>query len=316
MHNSAKSASPRRSVRFWSLALIACLATACSPKTMAINSIADALAGGGGVFASDPDPDLVREALPFGLKTYESLLANAPRHRGLLTATAKGFTAYAYMLKEESDRIDDPVAARRQRLRAKGLFLRGRDFALQGLEAAHPGLAAALRSNDLDPLAAMKEADAALLFWAGAAWAGAISTDKQDFLLLADLDLAERLVKRVIELDPAYDKGAAHQFLVTFEGGRPAGDRNQARAYYETALRLSGGGNAGLHLALAEAVMVREQNLPEFRRLLEATHAVDLEAHPGQRVANLLAQRRARWLETQIPELFFDAKEPDVETGS
>jgi predicted anti-sigma-YlaC factor YlaD len=288
---------------------------ACSPKQMAANLLADTLAGGGGVFASDPDPDLVREALPFGLKTYEGLLQSTPQHRGLLTATAKGFTAYAYMLKEEGDRVEDRERARAQRLRAKGLFLRGRDYALHGLEVAHPGFTAGLGNPAQDVLGATTVDDAALLYWAGAAWAGAISTDKQDFMLLADLDITGQLVERVIELDDDFDRGAAHQFLVTYEGGRPAGNRELARQYYGRALALSGGGHAGLHLALAEAVAVRERNAVEFRRLLDAALAVDLDAHPDWRVANVIAQRRARWLKAQIPELFFEASDNAASAG-
>lgn len=287
------------------LAVIAVVA-GCSPKKMAVGMIADALAGGGGGYASDPDPELIREALPFALKTYEGLLEASPEHWGLLLATAKGFTAYAYMLEDEADRMDDPARAKVQRHRAKDLFLRGRDYALRGLEVAHPGFTAGLRSADGDPLAGTTLEDAALLYWAGAAWAGAISSDKQDFMLVAELGLAGRLIARVVALDDAYDRGAAHQFMVTYEGGRPGGDREAARSHYQRALELSGGGSAGLHLALAETIAVSEQDLPAFRRLVDAALAVDPDAFPDQRVANAIAQRRARWLLTQIPDLFFD----------
>jgi len=291
------------------LAMIAVVA-GCSPKQLAVGLIGDALAGGGGVYASDPDPDLIREALPFALKTYEGLLAATPEHRGLLLATARGFTAYAFMLSDEADRIDDPARARALRQRAKGLYLRGRDHALRGLEVSHPGFAAALRSVAENPLAGTTPGDADFLYWAGAAWAGALSTDKQDFMLMAELRFAGQLVQRVVELDDAYDGGSAHQFLVTYEGSRPGGNLDTARMHYRRALELSGGGRAGVYLALAEAVAVPEQDLAGFRDLIEAALAVDLDAQPDQRVANALAQRRARWLGTQIPELFFEASEP------
>ena len=255
---------------------------------------------------ADPDPELIREALPFALKTYEGLLAASPEHQGLLLATARGFTAYAFMLNDDADRMDDPARARVLRRRAKGLYLRGRDHALRGLDVSHPGFAAALRSAEGDPLAATTPGDADFLYWAGAAWAGALSTDKQDFMLMAELGLAGRLVQRVVELDDAYDGGSAHQFLVSYEGGRPGGNRDMARAHYQRALELSGGGRAGVHLALAEAVAVPEQDAAAFRRLIDAALAVDLDAQPDQRVANAIAQRRARWLLTQIPELFFE----------
>ena len=289
----------------FALVVIAVVA-GCSPKKMAVGMIGDALAGSGGVYTSDPDPELIREALPFALKTYEGLLAASPEHQGLLLATARGFTAYAFMLNDDADRMDDPARARVLRRRAKGLYLRGRDHALRGLDVSHPGFAAALRSAEGDPLAGTTPDDAAFLYWAGAAWAGAVSTDKQDFMLMAELGLAGRLVKRVVELDDAYDGGSAHQFIVSYEGGRPGGNRDMARAHYQRALELSGGGRAGVHLALAEAVAVPEQDAAAFRRLIDAALAVDLDAQPDQRVANAIAQRRARWLLTQIPELFFE----------
>ena len=57
---------------------------------MAVDMIGDALAGGGGVYASDEDPELVFEALPFGPKTYESLLETSPEHRGRRSSPVAG----------------------------------------------------------------------------------------------------------------------------------------------------------------------------------------------------------------------------------
>src|SRR5262244_189565 len=63
---------------------VALLIAASGCKAIALNAVADALSSGGSVFASDNDPVLVRDAAPFGLKTYESILAELPDHRGLL----------------------------------------------------------------------------------------------------------------------------------------------------------------------------------------------------------------------------------------
>ena len=60
--------------------------TSCSIKRMAVNSVANSLTSGPDVFGTDDDPQLIRDAIPFGLKTIEGLLAQSPKHKGLLFA--------------------------------------------------------------------------------------------------------------------------------------------------------------------------------------------------------------------------------------
>ena len=284
------------------------LSTACSVRQMAVNMLADTLSEGGSVYATDEDPQLVYEAIPFALKTYESLLATSPEHHGLLLATAKGFAGYAYLTREKAERLDrhDVKQARHQRARASKLFLRARDYALRALEVDHPGIAERLFADSGAALAETTREDAESLYWAGAAWAGAVSTAKTDLDLIAQLPLAAALVRRVLDLDEAYDGGAAHELMISYEGGRPGGSAEVARDHYRRALELSGASRASVHLALAEAVVVAEQDLAEFRRLLDAARSVDAQAVPELRLVNAIAHRRAAWLEARIPELFLD----------
>ncbi len=281
----------------------------CSVKRLAVDMIGDALAGGGGVYASDGDPDLVYEAMPFGLKTTESLLETSPENEGLLLAAARGFGAYAFLMSDRADRVDavDVSRARALRRRASNLFLRGRDYALRALELRHPGWCAALETDRDGALASAGAEDAPYLYWAGVTWAGAVGASKDDLDLIAELPIAAALVQRVLELDEAYDGGAAHEFFITYEGSRPGGSPERAREHYRRALELSAGARGGVHLALAETVAVQEQNLGEFRRLIAATLAVDPDAVPRYRLVNTVAERRARWLAGRIPDLFLEA---------
>ncbi|NJL17509.1 MAG: hypothetical protein HC938_10205, partial [Nitrospira sp.] len=82
-------------------------------------------------------PELIREALPFGLKTLEGLLTSSPNHRGLLLSAARGFTTYAYLLQEEADRWEeqDRSRARLLRTRVKRLYLRARGYSFRGIRA-------------------------------------------------------------------------------------------------------------------------------------------------------------------------------------
>jgi hypothetical protein len=75
-------------------------------RRYAINKLGDALARSGDVYASDNDPELIQSAAPFSLKLIESLVAESPRHSGLLLAAARGFTQYAYaFVQEQADEM-------------------------------------------------------------------------------------------------------------------------------------------------------------------------------------------------------------------
>src|SRR6266550_3621879 len=80
---------------------IALIGSGCSIKRFAVNQVGNALAGGGTTFSSDDDPELVKAAVPFSLKLMETLLAESPRHKGLLFAAASGFTQYAFAFVQQ-----------------------------------------------------------------------------------------------------------------------------------------------------------------------------------------------------------------------
>jgi len=299
---------------FLILGALAVSTAGCSPLGM----IADALSEQGDVFSRDDDPELVRDAIPFGLKTYESILDGVPDHRGLLRTTAAGFAQYAYaFVVLEADRLEgtDLERAREMRFRAKKLFLRGRDYALRGLEVEYPGITAALRKDPDAALAATTKDDAALLYWAGACWAGALLSGKEDLSLVAELPIAGALVSRVLQLDDTFGGGAAHEFMISFEGSRSeamGGSPARAREHYRRAMEISEGKRATVPLALAESVAVRAQDLAEFRSLLETALAVDPEADRSRRLVNILAQRRALRLKTKTSDLFLNAEPEEV----
>ncbi len=307
---AVRGAQPGAAGRLAAVLLAAALAGGCSVKRTAVDMVGDAISGGSGVYASDNDPELIREALPFGLKTYESLLAVSPEHQGMLLAAGNGFVAYAYLIEQDADLLQatDLEQARTMRARASKLFLRGRDYAMRGLEVAHPGFAAAFARDRAAALATTEKADAAFLYWAGAGWAAAIGANKGDPKLIADLPSAGALVGRVLELDETYDGGAAHEFFIGYEGSRPGGSAAAARQHYRRALELSKGDRASVYLALAESVSVKEQNVSAFRELIRAALAVDPDKVPELRLVNTVAIRRAHWLQQRIPELFAGAE--------
>lgn len=283
-------------------------------RSAAVGGVSEALLGGAAAdaFASDDDPELVRDALPFTLKTSEILITRNPGNTKLRLAAAAGFVQYAAaFIDDDAEKLmdTDPARARALQGRAAGLYQRGRDHALAGLEPAHPGLRARLREDPVAALAGAGRAEAPLLFWAGAGWAGAISASAGNPALTADLPLAGALASRALELDEAWGDGAIHEFFIAFEGGTAGalgGSEQRAREHFRRAVELTGGRKASPYVSLAEAVSVRRQDLAEFKSLLARALAVDAAAVPRWRLSNTLAQRKARWLLDNAAALFVE----------
>lgn len=285
--------------------------TGCTTvKRTAVNTLGDALAGGGTAYASDDDPELIRAAAPFSLKLMESLLAETPHHRGLLLAAASGFTQYGYaFVQQDADEREatDLAAAGALRDRARRLYLRARDYGLRGLAVTHPNFAAALRADPRAAVRACTIADVPLLYWTAASWAAAISIKKDRPDLIAELPQFEALLDRALALDETFDHGAIHTLLVTYEMARQGATGDpiaRSRAHYERALALGGGHEASPFLAFAEAVCVQQQDRAQFESLLRQALALDADARPASRLVNLVMQRRARWLLAHIDDLF------------
>lgn len=287
------------------------LLSGCSIKKMAMNQLGDALSGGGTVFSSDEDPELVGDALPFSLKLMESVLAETPEHEGLLLALASGFTQYGYgFVQLEADEVeeDDYDRSIALRDRAKGLYFRANRYGMRGLEVSYPGFGEALREDAELALSRVGKTDVESLYWTGLSWAGAVSLSLDDPAVLGDLALAEAMMERAFELDPDWEYGTLHGFFVTYEMSRIGGDGDpieQATGHFRKAKQLSGGNMASIYVAYAESVAVAKEDKELFVSLLNEALSIDLDIRPDWRLSNLIYQRRAKWLLTRLDWLFF-----------
>ncbi len=304
-----------RRLAAWGLIPLLTLAPGCSIRRLAIENLGDALAESSATWSSDDDPEIVREALPFALKLVESLLAESPRHAGLLEAAASGFTQYAWaFVHEEADEIADRDYAEAARLRARSLrlYLRARDYGLRGLEVRHEGLTQALVSGAEPPAAALAvtgEEDLDLLYWTASAWGLALSVSKDDPERLGEIPTIEALVARAMELDPDWAAGSLHEIMISLKGGRSVamgGSGAEAREHFDRAVELSEGGRASPYVSYAESVSVRNQDRAEFVSLLTKALSVDPDARPEWRLLNLVMQQRARWLLGRVDLLFVE----------
>jgi predicted anti-sigma-YlaC factor YlaD len=293
----------------------------CSIKKIAMNQVANALTGKNSstVFSGDNDPELVGDALPFAIKMYESLLTANPGHQGLRLQTGSLYIMYAnaflqtpaVMLPESEYKMQEFIFKR-----AKNLYLRGRDIILSGLENNFPGFRDSLKKRDFSKaLDATTRKDAPLLYWAGAGWLGAYAIDPFDMDLGMTLPAAAALMDRVIKLDKNFADGAIHEFYILYYGSLPdymGGSAAKAREHFAQAITISQGKSSTAYLSLAVTVSVKEQNLTEFKTLLNKALAMDADAVPEKRLVNTINQRKAQWLLEHTEDYFLETEESDA----
>jgi predicted anti-sigma-YlaC factor YlaD len=279
----------------------------CSFKGRAVNALVDVLGDAETVYLSDEDPELVAAALPFNLKTVETLLVSSPEHRELLLSAAKGFSLYAYGFVEPETRTI-PYAeferAEAVRVRAAAMYRRAYEYGLRGLEVSHPGLRDRLIVDPHVAAAELSDQELSLMVWTAAALGGAISASKDDPESTADTEVVGALLERALELDEDFDHGTIHEFLLAYEASRVGGSRDKAMQHYERALQLGVSKKPAIWLSWAETISVSEQNRDEFLDLVERALDFDVNEFPRNRLLNVLSQRRARWLRANVDEFF------------
>ena len=303
------SAGASRLFRFLLILVVAAALPACSLKTMAVKTVASTLSESGDVFSRDEDPELVREAVPFALKLYESLLDSIPNHGPLLVATCSGFTQYAYAFVETDALVlgdERHAEAQALRDRALKLYLRGRGYCLRALEVRWKGIGERLLADPVPALARAERKDVEMLYWTAASWGAAISLGLDNPELAVDFPVVRALADRALALDETWSKGAIHELMISLDSLPAAlgGDPARARQHFDRAIALQKGQAPGPYVALATGVSVPERNRAEFETLMKHALDVDPEADPSARLATLVTQRRARALLDQIDARF------------
>jgi hypothetical protein len=278
-------------------ALFLIAVTACSPRQMAINRMASALASASSVYERDNDPEFVRLAAPSTLKTVEMLLTGSPNQSQLLLTACSGFTEYSYgFLHVEGElRAADEAVAKDLKARAAKMYQRARGYCLRGLALKHPGLT--LQALGADPVAALKGTtidDLPWLYWTAASWGAELSLAPSQLARLTELASVRALLGRAKALDANWERGAIYEALIPFDGLPPllGGSAAAARADFDKAMELSEKKSVFAYVALATTIT----DPAEKKRLLEQALTIDVSTLPSRRLTNLIAQRYARAL--------------------
>jgi len=300
--------------------VIFCLSLpACSINKIASKAVANALTkdGSSDVFTSDPDPQLVGDALPFAIKMYEALLDAVPDHQGLHVTTGSLFIMYANaFIQKPAEQMSRELYAERQIAleRAKKMYLRGVELLYSGLELKYPGFKDALKGQLLLPgvtpeiLRKLKKEDLPSLYWAAAGGISAFSLNPMDLELAFRVPEYLALINRAYELDPDYNSGALDDFLMLYYASVPdymGGDKAKAEIHFKKAIEKSKGLSASPYVSYAQAISIPNQDYDTFKLYLEAALAIDIDGDPSNRLVNVIFQRKARYLLDNAEEFFF-----------
>jgi hypothetical protein len=236
------------------------------------------------------------------------LIEQQPGHEGLLMTGCSGFAQYAYAFLDTEAELSaaaEPARAAELRVRARQMYSRAGGYCWRVLEARHPGLRAALLKEPDAAVTQLGKADVPAVYWAGAAWGGELALAENTLLRLPELVAIRRLLGRALALDEAWSQGALHEAFISLDGMSPllGGSAARAREHFDRAVVLSEAHSASAYVTMAATVSVAARDRAEFERLMKMALAVDVNRRPALRLANLIAQRRARGLLAQVERL-------------
>lgn len=267
-----------------------------------VNQTAEALSGQG--MSDEDDLQLAREASAFYLKASESVLRETPGHLKLAQAVSAGYTQYAYaFVAFEADKVDakDPAASAQMRERATRLYARAHRHAMTALERNQPGFAQALAQNDSKKRPQLTPAEVPLAYWAAASLGGKISMSKDDPDVVADFPVSQRLAELAWQADPTFGQGALASLMGTLEAARVGGSPKKAEQFFDQAIALGQGKEAGPWVAKAESIALAQQDRERFEQWLQQAIKVSQQHRSLQ---NEVMRERAQWLLSTIDDLF------------
>ncbi|HVV87374.1 MAG TPA: TRAP transporter TatT component family protein [Kofleriaceae bacterium] len=302
-------------------ALLAGLTTfalgACDLGQVTVNTTAKVLARAQPSLKMESDYELAARAIPGTLKTVEGFWVVSPNNPQLLGILAEGYCQYGVgFVEDEWEQATikkDFDAAQYHSTRATKMFIRCMNYALKQLGSRWQKQI----FSDTDTVTKLihdtGSGKRTPMMWAAIGLASAINQNKDNIDMVAQLATAKAMLERVVELDakhPPADKALAalpHVALgmvYTAAGAQLGGDAAKATEHFKKALELTGDKFLLARVQYARRVGVMTQDRKLFHDELLKVLQTDPAIWPEQRLANEIAQRRARRYLSIEKELF------------
>lgn len=262
----------------------------------------------------ESDPLLMADFFPTALKLYEIMHVQNPSHQGITIMTSSLYVMYANaFVQHKADMlpIDQYELQNSEYKRAKMHYVRGRNYAMEVFEQRYPGFSKNILSTDEQLIAhavsKVQVADVDAAYWLGASWLGAWSVDPLDPFLLPTVSGAVALLEKAALLDPSYNEGAIWDILTSFYAGAPSdfgGSMERALEVHQLALTASKGLTPGPYVTYAKSICITLQDYDGFDAALEKALSINPDDNPSTRLATIISQEKARFLQNNRENYF------------
>ncbi len=312
---------PLRPLRFFpgitlmGLTITLLIPSACSLKKIAVRQATGFFAESRKVFEQETDLEIAETSIASNLKLLEAMQVHDENNDNLNLLIAEIYSAYTLSFAEdkmeqaEADKKDGEVE--RQRKRAKMLYLRARDFAGKVLLPLldTQDLSSMTEQELQKRLAKLDKDDIAPVFWYAFAWGSAINVDREDTQGLSDLPKIEIMMAQVKAWNEAYYFAGAWLFEGVYFGARNemmGGDPVRSKAAFEKNLKLTEGKLLITQYFYARTYCIFAQDKVCFDKNIAAVLDAPADVHPGQKLANALAKKKAERLKRRKADFFIE----------
>ena len=310
LQGRVKAALPGKAAVLCILAVL--VFTGCVPRRMVVNEISGLVAAGIPALERDDDLIMLEQALPANIKLLEALLESDPENRRLLVLLARLYGSYGFLFAE-ADYERETLAPDRGRGTdgAEALnryYLKGASYALEALAGRHPDCREKLKkvAGQQEFFASLEGPDVPALFWYGFNLGLYVNLNRASIRVVSKAHIAEKAMLRVAELDPGYQNGGPHLFLLVYYASRSpmmGGSPAKALDHYRRLKELAGEGFLLADLFYARYYLHQQQDRQGFTETLQRILAAP-EGPDRYRLYNRAAQVRAEIYLKAVDDLF------------
>ena len=243
------------------------------------------------------DLQFAESAIAGDMKLLEGVVASDPTNVKYLQLACMGYASYALAFAED-------VPARALLFYSRALAYGQRGLIARGIpKSAFAADAATMRSA----LGRLGRSDVPLVFWTANAWGSAINLQQDEPDAIAAIPTANVLMEWVKDREPDFFYGGASLYFGVYYGSYPpslGGRPDLAKENFDRAVASGRGKFLMTDVLYARTYAVETQNQPLFQELLTRVVEAPPDVLPEQRLANAVAQKRARQLLARAEELF------------